>query len=327
MKVLIAEDDVIFRRILESTLHKWEYEVISSCDGEEAWRLLQSANSPRLVILDWMMPGLDGIEICRRVRSQKDKPYTYILLLSAKGHRGDMIAGLDAGADDYIIKPFDPMEMRGRLRAGQRIVELQEQLLAAREELQYLASHDSLTRLLNRSAIIAALQRQLTQARKSGSAVTVAMADVDHFKNINDTLGHTVGDAVLYEISQRMSRSVRPYDSIGRYGGEEFLIVFEGCGSAEAFPVAERLRKRIGDERFQLPEASLSVTISVGVAASRPGEEEDQEDIIRRADAALYVAKNSGRNRVVYAPFSCLPEAAIEGAMPVPAVTAGGSTN
>ncbi|HYK88630.1 MAG TPA: response regulator, partial [Acidobacteriota bacterium] len=153
MKVLIAEDDVVFRRILEATLSKWGYEVISACDGMEAWRLLQSATAPRLVILDWMMPGMDGIEICRQVRSQTDKPYIYILLLSAKGHRGDMITGLDAGADDYITKPFDPMEMRGRLRAGQRIVELQEQLLAAREELQYQSTHDSLTRLLNRPAI------------------------------------------------------------------------------------------------------------------------------------------------------------------------------
>ncbi len=304
MRVLIAEDDVVFRRILEATLLKWGYEVISACDGDEAWRLLQSPNAPRLVILDWMMPGLDGIEICQRVRSQTDKPYTYILLLSAKGHRGDMIAGLDAGADDYITKPFDPMEMRGRLRAGQRIVELQEQLLAAREELQYIASHDSLTRLWNRPAIIAALKKHLAQARQSGGSVTVAMADVDHFKNINDTFGHSVGDAVLFEIAQRMMRSVRPYDSIGRYGGEEFLIVFEGCGSTEAIPLAERLRKRVGEERIRLEEASLAVTISVGVAVSAPEDDENIEAIIHRADAALYLAKNSGRNRVVYAPFS-----------------------
>ncbi len=303
MRVLIAEDDLVFRRVLEATLLKWGYEVISACDGNEAWRLIQSNNAPRLAILDWMMPGLDGIEICRKARRQTDRPYIYILLLSAKGDRGDMITGLDAGADDYITKPFDPLEMRGRLRAGQRIVELQEQLLATREELQYIASHDSLTRLWNRPAIISTLRKQLAQAGRSRSSVAVAMADVDHFKDINDTYGHTVGDAVLCKLAQKMVASIRPYDALGRYGGEEFLIVFEGCGPAEAFSLAERLRKCICEERMQVAETSLSVTLSMGVAVSASEGEEDHEAIIHRADAALYVAKNSGRNRVVAAPF------------------------
>jgi diguanylate cyclase (GGDEF)-like protein len=313
MRVLIAEDDAVSRRVLEATLLKWGYQVVSACDGDEAWRLMQSSNAPRLVVLDWMMPGMDGIEICQRVRKQTDKPYVYILLLSAKGHRGDMIAGLDAGADDYIIKPFDPLEMRGRLRAGQRIVELQEQLLAAREELQYIATHDSLTRLWNRAAIIAALRGQLSQGGHRGGPVAVAMADVDHFKHINDTYGHTVGDAVLYELAQRMIRSLRPYDAVGRYGGEEFLIVFEGCGPPEAFSLAERLRRCVGDERVHVMGASLSVTISMGVAVCAPGGEEDHEAIIHRADAALYLAKNSGRNRVVSAPHPCPSGAAPTG--------------
>lgn len=299
MRVLIAEDDVVFRRILEATLLKWGYEVVSTCDGDEAWHLLQSSNAPRLVILDWMMPGLDGAEICRKVRMQTEKPYIYILLLSAKGHRGDMIAGLDAGADDYITKPFDPLELRGRLRAGQRIVDLQEELLAAREELRCLATHDSLTRLWNRSAILSALQKALSSQR--GSPLTVAMVDVDHFKNINDTYGHTVGDEALREIARRMISSVRPYDAVGRYGGEEFLIVFEGCGPADAIPLAERLRKRISDEPIQAAKASLSITVSIGVAVWVADGTEDHEAFIHRADAALYLAKNSGRNRVVSA--------------------------
>jgi two-component system cell cycle response regulator len=304
MRVLIAEDDAVSRRILEATLQKWGYEVVSACDGDEAWRLMQSGDSPRLVILDWMMPGMDGIEICHKVRNQTDRPYIYILLLSSKGQRDDMVAGLDAGADDYIIKPFDPLEMRGRLRAGQRIVELQEQLLSAREELQYIATHDSLTRLWNRPAIIAALRGLLAQGGQRGGPVAVAMADVDHFKKINDTYGHTVGDAVLYELAQRMIRSLRPYDAVGRYGGEEFLIVFEGCGPPEAFSLAERLRKRVGEERINVMGTSLSVTISMGVAVSGPEGEMDHEALIHRADAALYLAKNSGRNRVVSAPFT-----------------------
>jgi len=305
MRVLIAEDDVVFRRILEATLLKWGCEVISACDGNEAWRLMQSSDAPRLAVLDWMMPGLDGVEICRKVRMQTDKPYIYILLLSAKGHRGDMIAGLDAGADDYITKPFDPLELRGRLRAGQRIVDLQEELLAAREELQYIATHDSLTRLWNRPAIISALKKQLALASGSGKAIAVAMADLDHFKRINDTYGHTVGDAVLSEISRRMISSVRPYDAVGRYGGEEFLIVFEGCTPADAYSVAERLRRCIGDQPIQVGDVPLSVTISLGIAVCVPTGEEDHEVLIHQADAALYIAKNSGRNRVVTAPFPC----------------------
>jgi diguanylate cyclase (GGDEF)-like protein len=312
MRVLIAEDDVVFRRILEATLLKWRYEVISACDGNEAWRLMQSSDAPRLAILDWMMPGLDGIEICRKVRMQTDKPYTYILLLSAKGHHGDMIAGLDAGADDYLTKPFDPLELRGRLRAGQRIVDLQEELLAAREELQYIATHDSLTRLWNRPAIISVLKKQLAIAGGSGSAVAVAMADLDHFKKINDTYGHTVGDTVLFEISRRMISSVRPYDAVGRYGGEEFLIVFEGCAPDDAYPLAERLRKCISDEPIQVADLSLSVTVSLGIAVCVPAGEEDHELLIHQADAALYIAKNTGRNRVVTASFPCPPTVTIE---------------
>ncbi len=300
MRVLIAEDDIVFRRVLEATLLKWGYEVVSVCDGNEAWHCMQSEKAPRLAVLDWMMPGLDGVDICRRVRSQMDRPYTYILLLSAKGHRGDMIAGLDAGADDYITKPFDPLEMRGRLRAGQRIVELQEQLLAAREEMQYLANHDSLTRLWNRPAIISALKEHLS--KRGGGPVAVAMADVDHFKEINDTYGHTAGDMVLCELSQRMIASLRPYDAVGRYGGEEFLIVFEGCGPPEAAALAERIRKCVGEEGVKLPELSIPVTLSLGVAVANRDGQEDHEAIIHRADAALYVAKKNGRNRVEAAP-------------------------
>jgi len=317
MRVLIAEDDVVFRRILEATLLKWGFEVVSACDGSEAWHRMQSSDAPRLVILDWMMPGLDGVEICRKARMQTDKPYTYILLLSAKGHHGDMIAGLDAGADDYLTKPFDPLELRGRLRAGQRIVKLQEELLAAREELQYIAAHDSLTRLWNRPAIISVLKKKLALAVGSGSTVAVAMADLDHFKKINDTHGHTVGDTVLSEVSRRMISSLRPYDTVGRYGGEEFLIVFEGCAPSDAYPLAERLRRCIGDEPIQVADLSLPVTLSLGIAVCVPTGEEDHEMLIQQADSALYVAKNTGRNRVVAAPFPCPPGVTIETEKPL----------
>jgi two-component system, cell cycle response regulator len=298
MKILIAEDDIVSRRLLQATLTKWGYEVVAACDGTQAWELLQDHQSPKLVVLDWMMPGLDGLEICRKVRGQISKPYTYILLLTAKGQRGDLITALDAGADDFISKPFDPHELKGRLRAGERIVDLQDELIKTREELHYLATHDSLTRLLNRPAVLGELHRALARASRQGNSTAIAMADLDHFKAINDTYGHSIGDAVLCEISRRMAISLRPYDTVGRYGGEEFLVVFEGCNSADGIQLAERLRKGISEEKIHVGDALISATISLGVAATGTWKTEDANSLIRVADVALYKAKNSGRNQV-----------------------------
>jgi two-component system, cell cycle response regulator len=301
MKILIAEDDTVSRRLLEATLQKWGYEVFAVNDGMQAWELLQSPQPPKLVVLDWMMPGLDGVEICRKVRGQISKPYTYILLLTARGQRGDLIAALDAGADDFISKPFDPHELKGRLRAGERIIDLQDELIKTREELHYLATHDSLTRLLNRPAVFAELCRALARANRQSNSTAIAMADLDHFKAINDTYGHSVGDAVLCEISRRMASSLRPYDTLGRYGGDEFLVIFEGCNPHDGSQLADRLRKCISEEKILVENTSISVTISLGVAATGTWKTEDAISLIRYADMALYKAKNSGRNRVVCA--------------------------
>lgn len=306
MRVLIAEDDVVFRRILQSTLTKWGYEVVAVNDGEAAWALLQGPDAPKLAILDWIMPGLDGVEVCRRVRAQTAKPYTYILLLTAKGKREDLITALDAGADDFVAKPFDPLELKGRLRAGHRIVDLQDELLAAREELHYLATHDSLTGLWNRPAVLDQLRRALARGSRQGSTVALAIADADHFKTINDTYGHGVGDAVLCEITRRMTASVRPYDTVGRYGGEEFLIIFEGCSPADAIHLAERLRTCISDEPIRIENTVISATISIGIATAASPKQEDADALIRLSDVSLYNAKKTGRNRVVISEF-CSP--------------------
>jgi len=301
MKVLIAEDDSISRRMLEAFLVKWGYEVLVAREGEEAWRVLHENNAPRLAILDWMMPGRDGIDICRSVRQWKGRPYVYILLLTARGQKEDIVEGLEAGADDYVTKPFDPYELRARLRAGRRIVELQEQLLQAREALRDQASRDPLTDLWNHGTILAILRKEVARASRTHSPFAVAMADVDRFKTINDTYGHAAGDAVLREASRRLRGAMRTCDSLGRYGGDEFLAVVPGCDSAAAARFAESFRARIDRKAIETPEGLITVTLSLGVVALEDLREVKSETLIRVADAALYRAKIAGRNRVALA--------------------------
>jgi two-component system cell cycle response regulator len=298
MQILIAEDDPVSRRVLQVTLEKWDYQVVAACDGAQAWELLQEAGAPRLAILDWMMPGLSGPEVCANLRRQAKEPYTYLLLLTARTQKQDLVEGMEAGADDYITKPFDAQELKVRLRAGRRILDLQAELVAAREALREQATHDPLTCLWNRTSIMEILTREMAKAEREGASVGVIMADLDHFKQINDTFGHQAGDAVLREAAKRMQASMRSYDAVGRYGGEEFLIVLPGSTHSSAGHLAERLRTAISREPIRLGERSLAFTISLGVSRSIPGEGMRPEWVIRAADEALYRAKDLGRNRV-----------------------------
>jgi len=299
MKILIADDDDVLRHILQATLAKWGYEVVVSCNGVEAWRLLQGSDAPKLAILDWIMPGMDGIEVCRAIRKRPNEPYIYILLLTAKDRKADVVAGMEAGADDYLAKPFDPEELKVRLRAGRRILDLQSELLAARERLHYQATHDYLTSLLNRAATLEALRNELERAERQRSPLSIVLADIDHFKEINDTYGHAVGDAVLCEAALRMKASVRTYDTVGRYGGEEFLFILPGCDGINAVRQAERLRGCITDHPIEMSRLTISFTLSMGVVARYGGDVEGLDAMIQEADAALYQAKILGRNRVV----------------------------
>jgi len=301
MRVLIAEDDSISRRMLEAFLVKWGYEVMVATEGEEAWGILQGNDSPRLAVLDWMMPGRDGIDICRSVRQRKGRPYIYILLLTARGQKEDIVEGLEAGADDYITKPFDPYELRARLRAGRRIVELQEQLLQAREALRDQASRDPLTDLWNHGTILGILRKEVARAARTHSPFAVAMADVDRFKAINDTYGHPAGDAVLREASRRLRGAMRTYDSLGRYGGDEFLAVVPGCDPSAAMRFGESFRARIDRKAIETPEGLIPVTLSLGVVSLEDIRDVKSDTLVRVADAALYRAKIAGRNRVALA--------------------------
>ena len=209
------------------------------------WIFCSKDDAPALAILDWMMPGMTGLEVCRRIRQRAREPYIYILLLTSKSQKEDLIEGMDAGADDYITKPFDQHELQVRLRAGKRLADLQAELLSAREALREQATRDSLTHLWNRSSILDMLSRELARSERERTPIGVVIVDLDHFKNVNDNHGHLAGDAVLCEAARRMQGAIRQYDSIGRYGGEEFLILLPGCDEQSSFTQAERLRKQI----------------------------------------------------------------------------------
>jgi diguanylate cyclase (GGDEF)-like protein len=296
-KILIAEDDPVSRHMLRAFLVKWDYEVVAATDGIEALRILESDDAPPLAVLDWMMPGLEGPQVCQRVREHAERPYVYVLLLTARSQKVDLLRGLESGADDYLTKPFDAQELRARLRVGQRILDLQDSLIAAREELRFRATHDTLTGISNRASVLDAVSREQSRHLREGGSFGVILADLDHFKRINDTRGHLCGDAVLKEAAQRMTRCVRPYDTVGRYGGEEFLIVAPSLDGSGALGLAERIRKEIEFKPINTDSVDVPVTASFGVAVTVPGKPLEAHALLLLADKALYRAKDNGRNR------------------------------
>ncbi len=298
MKVLVADDDATSRLMLERLLPKWGYEVVSARDGDEAWDRLTGPDAPTLAVLDWVMPGRDGITICRDLRTTERGRFCHLILLTSRGRTDDVVRGLEAGADDYISKPFEADELRVRLRAGQRILDLEHELITSREAFRRQALHDSLTGALNHGAILDVLSRETARTARDGGSVSVLMADLDHFKRVNDRYGHIAGDAVLVEAVRRMQSQLRPYDGLGRYGGEEFLVVLGGCPESEAMDVAERFRISISSLPFETLSGPIPVTVCVGVSSGTEGVKADR--LLAAADKALYAAKGEGRNRSRY---------------------------
>ncbi len=322
-RILIADDDPISRRMLQAFLTKWGYEVVVAQNGIEALQILAEDQAPALAILDWVMPGLEGPQVCQRLRQLPERPYIYILLLTAKGHKGDLLRGLESGADDYLTKPFDALELRARLRVGKRILALQDRLIAAREELRFHATHDPLTGLANRAVALDALQRECSRQVREHNSLGVILLDLDHFKSINDTHGHLCGDSVLKDAARRIAQCVRPYDTVGRYGGEEFLVVAPSCDGPATLALAERIRLRIDSEPVCGERGPVRVTASCGVAVSEEPAPMASVEILQRADAALYEAKFQGRNRSVLAspadsPGACSPAPDLAALKPAP---------
>ncbi len=302
MKILVADDDPVSRRLMERTLQNSGYEVVTASDGRQAAQELCRPGGARLALIDWMMPELDGPGVCRVVRSRQDESYVYILLLTSKQSSEDVVMGLEAGADDYLTKPCHPAELKARLHTGRRILQLEDKLVEACDQMRFKATHDALTSLWNRGAILSLLHSELSLATREHWPLSLLLCDVDHFKRINDVHGHLAGDAVLVEVSNRLLGSVRSHDAVGRYGGEEFLIILSGCSEAHLKDRAEQVRAGIGSVPFSTSDGSLSVTLSVGAITIDDWDESMPiEPLLKRADAALYQAKAAGRDRVMYA--------------------------
>ncbi len=295
MKVLIAEDEDVSRLWLESVLAAWGYDVITALDGNEAWHILQQHDAPRLAIIDWQMPGMDGPEICRKLKAELPNHFCYTIMLTSKSSSTDLIEALQAGAEEFISKPFNPEELRVRIRAGARIVELQQQLLER-------ASHDHLTGVFNRWMLMEMAQREFDRCIRDEIPVSLLLLDIDHFKDINDSYGHPTGDAVLTVIANRIKDAIRTIDVLGRYGGEEFMLMLPQCAVKTAKSVAERIRNSLSINPIVTSGHTLTVTASVGVSSISgrhpKGQINDLPTLIKRADEALYRAKRGGRNRV-----------------------------
>jgi diguanylate cyclase (GGDEF)-like protein len=243
-----------------------------------------------LAILDWMMPGIDGIDLCRAVRTSGNDSYTYLIVLTSRSEAEFTVEAMNAGADDFISKPFHPGELEARIRAGKRICELEQQL-------RLKATYDALTGIYNRGAILDILDKAVARHQRDNEGLALAFADLDHFKQVNDVHGHAAGDAVLCEVARRMGQVLRPYDSLGRYGGEELIVILPGCGDASALDIAERIRKNVCAEPILGDFGAIVVTVSIGVAVLGQGPAA-YGGLIQMADRALYVAKDEGRNRV-----------------------------
>jgi two-component system cell cycle response regulator len=300
-RVLIAEDDAVSRRMLQAFLQKWGFEVVTAADGIDALRILEGEGAPALAILDWMMPGMDGPQVCESVRARPAQPYVYILLLTARSQKDDILRGLESGADDYLTKPFHAAELRARIQVGQRILELQTGLIAAREELLFRATHDELTGLVNRRVLIEAIAREHSRHTREGTNFAIVLLDIDHFKNVNDTHGHLAGDAVLKEVAHRVAGCLRPYDTVGRYGGEEFVVVLPTCDRSGSVVVSDRILKSLSSKPIETAQGSLLLTASCGIAVSNPHRPVDPQTLLHLADEALYRAKANGRNRAEFA--------------------------
>jgi two-component system, cell cycle response regulator len=307
MKILIADDDFVSRTMLAALLKKIGYEVVETGDGLTAWEELQKPDAPKLAILDWMMPGIDGLEIVRRIRSlssmktsandecsSADRPY--LVMLTSRGEKNDIVTGLDMGADDYLAKPFHPGELRARVEVGRRLIEMQTELMAAEDALKYEATHDPLTNLLNRRSIETTLSQEYSRELRYRSGLVIAICDIDFFKKINDTRGHMIGDEVLIGIAKLLKGNLRNFDHLGRFGGEEFLLIIPGIKDCDISNLFERLRTTVMNHPLPTKSGDVSITISIGIKKMLSGETIDQ--LLTAADTALYRAKKEGRNRI-----------------------------
>ncbi len=304
--ILIVEDNPVSRMVLEKNLAKTGYDVVSVGNGQEALQAFQDRFFP-IILSDWLMPGMNGLELCQAIRKQPLPGYVFFVLLTAKDSKADIIEGLEAGADDYLTKPVLHAELMARIRTGIRILELEKSLRTAAEEIKALSVTDALTECYNRRYLNEHLPQEIQRARRYRRCLSIILCDIDHFKHINDTHGHAAGDVVLQTFVRRVTASVRGgIDWVARYGGEEFILVLPETDCRFALQAAERLRDKIAASNFDLGGKNITVTSSFGVTGFNAGTPDDAispEKMTSRADQHLYQAKNAGRNRVIGAPL------------------------
>ena len=299
MKILIAEDDITSRIMLASVLKKWGFTLVLACDGKEAWDVMQSKDAPRLAILDWQMPEMNGIEVCQKIREIDTSDPPYLIVLTSKDEKKDIVKGLEAGANDFISKPYDNQELRARINVGKRMVTLQSELADAYKSLKHEAMHDPLTNIYNRRAIMELLEKEIARAKREKTGLCVGLCDLDHFKKVNDTYGHQIGDEVLIAFTRLVSDKLRLNDHVGRIGGEEFLIVVSGSKELKQDVMFERVCEHVRNSEIPTEKGNVSITVSIGVAQYTGSENSDA--LLAAADTALYHAKKTGRDSVVYA--------------------------
>jgi len=298
-RVLVIDDSPVYRRLIAGHLRQWGFEVIIAENGAEGWKILEQANSPNLVLLDWIMPGMDGVELCRKVRARKSSELcTYMILVTSKENPTDLLKAMEAGVDDYLVKPFDEQELKARLLVGQRVVALQRELIEVRESMHHANTYDGLTGLLNRQEIVEFLRRELARSAREKNPVSIILVDIDLFKMINDQLGPVAGDEVVKEVGRRLRSRLRAYDGVGRYGGEEFLLVLPGCALTSALIRADHVRTFVSSKPVETSAKSRTVTVSMGVAVASGETEAELQLMLNQADAGLFKAKRNGRDRV-----------------------------
>ncbi len=300
LKILVADDSPVYRKLVEQSLRQEHYEVLFARNGREAMDRF-AEHQPDLVITDWTMPDISGIELCQRVRHDFQQSYAYIILLTSHTDKEQVIEGLAAGADDYLTKPFHPGELQARVRVGYRIIDLHRQIKAKNRELEEMALTDPLTGLPNRRAIEAWATRQLSAAARHDFPIWVVMADLDHFKTINDSYGHDAGDTVLKNFAEILKSNTRQSNICGRMGGEEFLVLLTHVERENVTTGIERMRKQFQSETFTMAGNTFQATASFGIAGFHGTASPDFRDLVSCADAALYSAKHKGRNRIEFA--------------------------
>jgi two-component system, cell cycle response regulator len=300
-EVLVVDDSPVYRKLVEHVLSSNDYSLLFARDGAEAMKLYEE-RSPSIVITDWILPDFSGLELCQRIRSDDTRPYTYIIVMTSNTEKGNVVKGLQAGADDYLTKPFDPEEMLARIGVGRRIIDLNRELDAKSQKLEAVARTDSLTGLPNRRAIEEWSARQVRGAARHGFPLWVVLGDIDNFKTINDNFGHDAGDIVLRTFADVLKKNTRASDMCGRLGGDEFLLVLTHVEKDQLELVVNRFRDQFAALSFPLQGQSVQVTASFGVTGVHSKEARDFEALVRKADQMLYEAKRAGRNlvRVLY---------------------------